>query len=233
MTTTPNAQYNVAKPDSLAVRTAGKQRKRMFEHFMKACSVSPEARVLDIGVTSDQTYESSNYVEALLENKSRITAAGVDDASFLEQIYPGLRFVSANGLDLPFEPDEFDIVHSSAVIEHVGSFENQVQLLSECGRVAKHSFYVTTPNRFFPIEFHTVLPLVHWLPKTWFRWLMRRSGREFFAEEENLNLMTRSRLPEAARQASGCAAFDVRVETVSLFGWPSNLLLIGTKRRNV
>ena len=25
-------------------------------------------------------------------------------------------------------------------------------------------FFITTPNRWFPVELHTCLPLVHWLP---------------------------------------------------------------------
>ncbi len=31
--------------------------------------------------------------------------------------------------------------------------------------MSRKGLFVTTPNRWFPIEFHTVLPLVHWLPK--------------------------------------------------------------------
>src|SRR5437660_1728139 len=60
----PNSQYNFARPDSLSVRVAARVRRRMFERFMR--NFSPDGRddVLDIGVTSDRTYESSNYFEA-------------------------------------------------------------------------------------------------------------------------------------------------------------------------
>ena len=34
-----------------------------------------------------------------------------------------------------------------------------------------------TPNRWFPIEFHTLLPLVHWLPPEHFRKLLVLTGR--------------------------------------------------------
>lgn len=191
------------------------------------CSVEENDLVLDVGVTSDQTYESSNYLEAWLENKSRITAAGIDDASFLEMLYPGVRYIQANGLDLPFTDRSFDVVHSSAVLEHVGSFENQVKFISECARVAKRSFCITTPNRYFPIEFHTVLPLVHWLPKTWFRRLMQAAGQEFFASEENLNLMSRGDITHAANLALQNTPFSFEVRTVKLMGWSSNLILYG------
>ena len=52
---------------------------------------------------------------------------------------------------------------SNAVIEHVGGRERQRQLVSEAIRVGRRVF-ITTPNRRFPVEVHTRLPLVHWLP---------------------------------------------------------------------
>ena len=49
------------------------------------------------------------------------------------------------------------------MIEHVGGRDRQRQLVSEAIRVGRRVF-ITTPNRRFPIEVHTRLPLVHWLP---------------------------------------------------------------------
>lgn len=218
----PNAQFNVAAPDSVPVRIAAYQRRRMFERFLSGLGVAANESILDVGVTSDQTYEASNYLEAWYPHKAAVTAVGLDDASFLCRQYPGMRFVRANGLALPFRERSFDVVHSSAVIEHVGSFERQRAFLEECCRVARRAVFVTTPNRWFPIEFHTVLPLVHWLPKPVFRSLMRRTGRGFFAEETNLNLMTGKEMTAAA---DGVAGFDSELSYVSLAGWPSNILL--------
>ena len=65
---------------------------------------------------------------------------------------------------LPFPDQSFDVVFSNAVIEHVGDVERQRQFVAEALRVGRRVF-VTTPNRWFPIEVHTRLPLVHWLPK--------------------------------------------------------------------
>ena len=58
---------------------------------------------------------------------------------------------------------EFDVVHSNAVIEHVGGRERQLAFVREALRVGRRVF-LTTPNRWFPVEVHTRLPLVHWLP---------------------------------------------------------------------
>jgi hypothetical protein len=52
---------------------------------------------------------------------------------------------------------------------------------------------------------------------------LRLLGRDFFADEANLNLMSRSSLADAARAAG---IRDFRIETVSLMGWASNLVLI-------
>jgi hypothetical protein len=50
------------------------------------------------------------------------------------------------------------------VIEHVGGRDRQEAFVREALRVGRRVF-ATTPNRWFPIEVHTRLPLVHWLPE--------------------------------------------------------------------
>jgi ubiquinone/menaquinone biosynthesis C-methylase UbiE len=222
-----NAQYNVASPDSLPVRLAAKMRRRMFELFLREFSPNEGQTILDVGATSDDTYEASNYLEAWYPHKQDLTAVGIDDAAFLEARYPGLRFVRADGRDLPFEDASYDFVHSSAVLEHVGSREQQLAFLRQLARVARHGVFFTTPNRWFPIEFHTVLPLLHWLPPSDFRRAVRTLGHETLADEQNLNLLG----PGDVRTL--CAAlgpgFTCQVRTLRLFGWPSNI--IGTIRR--
>jgi ubiquinone/menaquinone biosynthesis C-methylase UbiE len=220
----PNAQYNLAKPQSLSVRVAAHVRHAMFDTFMAEFHPTEEERVLDIGVTSDRTYSSSNYFEALYPHKHRVVAAGLQDASFLQAIYPGSRFVQADALRMPFADAAFDLVHSSAVLEHVGSRENQARMIRECVRVARRGICLTTPNRWFPIEFHTQLPLVHWLPKAWCRELFRRLGYGPLAEEENLNLLTAAELRSISAPIPG---WRFRIAAARLVGWKSNLILFG------
>jgi len=222
----PNKQYNLAAPGSLAVKLSTYQRRRMYERFIAATAVKPDDTILDVGATADRSYDSSNYLEQWYPRKAAITAAGIDDAAFLEQLHPGLRFVRASGLALPFADRSFDIVHSAAVLEHVGSLRNQTAFARECCRVARKAAFFTTPNRWFPVEFHTLMPLAHWLPKPVFRALMRASGRSFFAEESNLNLLSAAELRAIASEIEG---FSFDVAAVALAGWPSNLLLISRR----
>ena len=221
-----NEQYNYAGPESLSIKIATSVRARMFTVFMEELQPAKSDQVLDIGVTGDRTYSSSNYFEALYPYKEQIIAAGLDNAAFLEEQYPGSKFLFANVLSLPFQDNSMDFVHCSAVWEHVGNRENQKTLLAECLRVAKKGVFLTTPNRWFPIEFHTQLPLVHWLPKKLFRILLRRTRFSELADERNLNLLTASEIQEFLKSHPDWTS---QINYIRLLGWPSNLLTIARR----
>jgi hypothetical protein len=93
-------------------------------------------------------------------------------------------------------------------------------------RVARRAVFMTTPNRWFPMEVHTTLPFVHWLPVSWFRAILRRLGHDLLSREEHLNLLTAGNLRKM------CRALGVRYQigTAHLGGIPSNLLLTIYKR---
>jgi hypothetical protein len=221
VSTATNAQYNVAKPGSLPQRITGEMRRTMYARFLSSVEPQPQETILDVGATSDRVYDFSNYLEAWYPHKSKITAVGIDDAKFLEELYPGITFLKADGRDLPFEDGAFDLVHSSAVLEHVGSRENQMQFIRELTRVARRAVFMTTPNRWFPVEVHTVLPLVHWLPAPWFRGILRRLGHDMLSLEENLNLVGAGDVRSMCRKLG----LQHRVEAARLLGMSSNLLL--------
>ena len=54
----------------------------------------------------------------------------------------------------------------------------------------KKYIFITTPNKYFPIDFHTKIPLLNMLPKKIFRFILRFGEDDFFSKEENLNLMS-------------------------------------------
>jgi hypothetical protein len=222
----PNAQYNLAAPRSLPSRIAARARRRMFERFLHLTGIDGHHSVLDVGATSDELYEHSNYLEAWYPHKDRVTAVGVDDASHLVARYPGVSFVKADGRALPFADASFDYVHASAVLEHVGGLDRQRRFVAELFRVCRRGAFLTTPNRWFPVEFHTVLPLLHWLPKAQHRAILRRLDHGFFADEANLNLLTRRDL---RRLCCDLGIADATVTCVRLGGWASNLILFAAK----
>ena len=104
-----------------------------------------------------------------------------------------------------------------------------MRFLSEAWRIARKGIFVTTPNRWFPVEFHTVLPLLHWLPPRLYRSLLARLGREFFACENHLNLLSRRDLAQLAAEVGIAGVNIANIGSVALCGWPTNLLLSARK----
>jgi len=168
-------------------------RRSFFEQFMAVCGPTAGESILDVGVTPDSTLRDSNYLEQWYPWTDRITATSIEDASDLERLFPGLRFVRTGTDRLPFGDGEFDIAFSSAVLEHVGDLGRQAHFVGELTRVSKR-FFLSTPNRWFPLELHTYLPFVHWLPQSAGQRIMRALGQEQWATTDNLNLLSASKL---------------------------------------
>ena len=74
----PNKQLNLTVPGSLPVRIGSYQRRRMYERFLSETKVGVVDKILDVGVSADVTYETSNYLEQWYPDKSAITAIGLD-----------------------------------------------------------------------------------------------------------------------------------------------------------
>jgi SAM-dependent methyltransferase len=151
----------------VASRVSMRSRKRKLQLFLDLLQPGPETTVVDVGVTDAPFGSGStdNFFEALYPWPVRITGVGRTELDRFSAAFPQVRAVRADGRDLPFADAEFDVAFSNAVVEHVaGGREGQRQFVHELCRVAGHVF-VTTPNRRFPIEVHTLLPFVHWLPK--------------------------------------------------------------------
>lgn len=204
-------------------------RKRIFKIFMKTIRPLPHETIIDIGVFGGSEDPNWNFLEQLYEYPERITTVGIDDANFLERQYLGLKFVkTVPDTPLPFKENQFDIGFSGAVIEHVGSYHNQKFFLEEAIRVCCRLF-LTTPNRFYPVELHTRLPLIHWLPQPIFHKIISKMGLEFYSKEENLNLLSKNQLLNLVPRPYRT---KVTLRAYRLFGLTSNLILLIKKESN-
>ena len=151
----------------VASRVSMRSRERKLQLFLDLLQPGPETTVVDVGVTDAPFGAGStdNFFEALYPWPEQITGVGHTELKRFAAAFPQVRAVRADGRDLPFGDAEFDLGFSNAVVEHVaGGREGQRQFVHELCRVAQRVL-VTTPNRRFPLEVHTLLPFVHWLPK--------------------------------------------------------------------
>lgn len=200
-------------------------RKQMFRSLMSASNPTVRTNVLDVGVTSN-TRSDSNFFEAAYTFPEKITAVGLEDASFLEREYPGLKYITADALNLPFKDKSFDLAVSWAVIEHIGSRDRQRAFVSELSRVSK-AFFITTPNRWYPVEFHTVLPLLHWLPACQFRAALKLMRMPFYATEETLNLLDEKSclalLPPNVQHKCLHSRLFGPISNLGIYAWDSDL----------
>jgi hypothetical protein len=141
-------------------------RERKLRLFLEIYRPGPGTSVVDVGVT-DAPFgggSTDNFFEALYPWPERITAVGHTGLERFEAAFPRVRAVQADGRALPFDDGEFELGFSNAVVEHVaGGREGQRRFVSELCRVSRRVF-VTTPNRWFPVDPHTLLPFAHWLP---------------------------------------------------------------------
>ena len=154
----------------LAARASLWNRRRKLALFMETMQPRPETRVVDVGVgdtgfgTEPGVAASHNFFEALYPWPERITAVSDVPLPNFAREFPTVSTVTASGTELPFEDDAFDVAFSNAVVEHVGGREEQRRFVAELCRVAPRVF-LSTPNRWFPVETHTLVPFAHWLPR--------------------------------------------------------------------
>jgi SAM-dependent methyltransferase len=190
--------------DAISLRS----RERKLELFLDELQPTPETTVLDVGADELGFGEGDgcrtlNLFEERYPWPERITALGLHDGAGFRERYPHIPYVQGDACALPFPDAAFDVVFSNAVIEHVGDRERQRKLVSEAIRVGRRVF-ITTPNRRFPVEVHTRLPLVHWLPDGLAHRVYRLAGKGFASE---VHLLTRRSFE---------ALFPGRVRIVSL-----------------
>ena len=124
--------------------------KAMAEYFRLA----EDTNVLDVG--------GGMLNWNFLAVRPRVTIINIGKRS--KNLSKYVSYVRADARHLPFDSNAFDFVYSNSVIEPIGTLEDQTKMTQEVRRVGR-SYYVQTPNFWFPVEPHLITPFFHWLPK--------------------------------------------------------------------
>lgn len=179
----------------LVSRYSQRRRGERGELFRRMLMPSENDRILDLGS------EEGDHIAAIIPFRRNVTIADIDPEA-LRRGAARFGFQTAV-LDqsgrLPFDDDHFDIVFCSSVIEHVtvakeelnsvrsarefaaASWTHQALFAEEIRRVGRR-YFVQTPNKWYPIESHTWLPVpivllprplqlsvVAWLNRWWIK----------------------------------------------------------------
>ena len=180
---------------------------------------------LDIGTTSDDKNASSNIIIKNIKNIDNfkcISDQMVNSDFFNKKLKKSITEKFSENELYDFS---CDLVVSNATIEHVGNTLNQKKMLENVIKLTKKIFVITTPNKFYPIELHTKIPLIHWFPKSIYRKILKFLGLSFYADEKNLNLLSVNELKKMLDNYK----IMYEIKFIKLFFFKSNIIIIGKK----
>jgi SAM-dependent methyltransferase len=186
--------------NSIIYKVSRINRERKYRLFLDELNPSETDTILDVGFNNNDNTIVENFLEKNYPHLNSITALGIDGDDIFKQNYPEVKTVLYDGRIFPFGDKTFDIGWSNAVLEHVGSEEKQILFLKELARTCKR-LYFTTPNRFFPFELHTRLPLLHWLPKKMFDGLLITFAYKTWATGDYMYLLSYHKLKKLLTKA--------------------------------
>lgn len=154
-------------------------RNKRFQFFLSILKDLPKPlSILDIGGTV-------GFWKAMQFNEPgiSITLLNIEAPPRVDYPFKAIQGDATNLNDIKHQ--QFDLVFSNSVIEHLYSWENQQKMAAEVLRVAKWHF-IQTPNYWFPIEPHWVFPCFQYLPKKLRIWLTQHFSLGHISQQKDL-----------------------------------------------
>ena len=180
---------DVQDPDSFSRR----MRRKRFALFEQLLAPLPRPlSILDVGGT-ERFWETMGLIEDpdIELHLLNVHPVATGDHSVTQHV--------GDARCMPeFEDDRFDIVFSNSVIEHVGPLPEQKRMADEVRRVGRR-YFIQTPNRYFPIEPHFLIPGFQFLPHPMKVMLLRhvkgiRAPEKADARAREITLVSRRQL---------------------------------------
>lgn len=148
---------------------AAQYRQRRLNFFTDLLATVPRpVKILDVGGTS-AFWQALDFAQ----DEVRITLLNIEsepvNADYVTSTAGDARDLSA------FADQSIDIVYSNSVIEHVVKLPQQRQMANEIRRVGRR-YFVQTPNRYFPVEPHFMVPTYQFMPLSLRTFLLTKSN---------------------------------------------------------
>lgn len=180
---------------------------RKIEMILGESTLSRCAHLLEVGTGSGVI---AAYFGERIAPHGRVTAIDVRDQRVTDRHF---QFLVVHSVAIPFEANEFDIVLTNHVIEHVGPPTAQLQHLQEIHRVLRPGgvAYLAVPNRWQLYEGHFRLWFLSWLPPRLRDAYVRlaRRGQAYDCEP-----LSRRRLLDLVAEVPGFDVEDVTLQAL-------------------
>lgn len=200
-------------------------RKKVFKKIVGLSELHNIESILDIGSTADEG-AASNVFLSFFRKQSVISVSDQEIGPQVRARFPNVVFLKGDALKLNFPSQNFDLVFSNATLEHVGNSENQKLFIKEAFRVSRRKTIIIFPNRWFPLETHTKLPLIHFLPNRIHRWILKNIGFYDLSLEKNLNIPTCRQIKRYLKELDLSLYTIHKIKTL---GFTSNLVISVTR----
>ena len=164
-------------------------RRKILKIFSKFIKIKKNYTLLDVGASPIVSMSENMFLKKFRHHK-KLSCLSNQDLSPIKKKFNNFSYYLGNAKKMHFCDNKFDIVHSNATIEHVGSDKYQIQFIRECLRVSKNKIFISTPYKYFPIDFHSKIPFLHYFPHSFYSYILKLLGENFFRFKKNLNLIS-------------------------------------------
>jgi len=197
---------DINDPDSITTKV----RQENFKIFKSFVSLyNKPVKILDLGGTQEY-WKMMEYTDP---NLIQVTLINLDD---IKVTLPNFNFIKIDVLDI--KDIDCDIIFSHSMIEHLDNKEKFAKIIKDSGK----SYFIQTPNKYFPIEPHFLIPLFQFFPKWLKFWCTKIFRKELLPEVESINLLSNGDLKKLFP--------DATISSVKIFGLTQSFVVSKTNR---
>lgn len=171
-----NADQNNVNSVSYKLRN---RRKILFLEFIS--NLKRPVKILDLG-GSEYFWRNLNLINL---NDIQILLLNTEFQDVKN--FSNIDFINKDVRDLSeFSDNEFDVVHSNSLIEHLSTYDEQKKLAAEIQRIGKN-YFIQTPNYYFPVEPHFLYPFFQFFSKEKKIALIQKKDLGWYKKQENMD----------------------------------------------
>jgi hypothetical protein len=167
---------NIENKNSISTKIRQKNFKYFKDLFYSLYNNKP-LKILDIGGTQEY-WEMMEFTDP---NLIEVTIISIDK---IQVTLPNFRFVKMSAEDFDLLDFNCDIVFSHSLIEHIDH-----EIFAQIVRCFEKPYFIQTPNKYFPIEPHFLIPFFNFFPTSLKSYILGKAE-----EAKTINLLSKEEL---------------------------------------